>query len=126
MFGLFPEPRDRDEQIARRGQVLQLLHEDAIEPLVVAPGQDVGRVVGQAQDLEPLLGVVVEELPGERPLAQVLAEVRGVRAAAAVADHEDEPALDVAFVNEVGEFLHLGDVDLADLRCRRGRETGGG
>src|SRR4051812_5799998 len=55
-------PADGDEQIARTGQVLELLDEDAVEAFVVAPGEDIGRIVGEAQDAEPLLAVVVEIL----------------------------------------------------------------
>ena len=84
---------DGDQQVARAGQVLELLDEDAVEAFVVAPGQDVRRVVGQAQDAQAFLGVVVEVLAAQRALAQVLAEVRGVRAAAAVAAQEDNAAL---------------------------------
>src|SRR5262245_10531391 len=104
-------PADCDEQVARGGEVLQLLDEDPVEPLVVAPGQDVRGIVGQAEDLESLLGVVVEELAGERPLADVLADVGGVRPAPAVADDEDEPAGGVAVPHQVGELLHLRRVD---------------
>ena len=43
---------DGDEQVARAGQVLELLDEDAVEALVVAPGEDVRRVVGQAEDAQ--------------------------------------------------------------------------
>ena len=46
-----------------------------------------GGVVGEAQDLEPLL--VLEVAQGA--LGEVFAEVRGVGARAAVADDEDEP-----------------------------------
>ena len=73
--------RDRQQQVARRGQVLELLDEDPVVALVVGPGHDPGGVVGQAQDLEPLLVLEV----AERALGQVLAEVRGVGARAAVA-----------------------------------------
>src|SRR6185312_8590798 len=88
-----------------------LFGEDALEALVVAPGEDVRRVVGQADDAQPLLLVVVEVLSAERPLAEVLAEVGGVRAAAAVADDEDEATLLVAVINGVGQGLDLGRVD---------------
>ena len=111
MFGLLPEPLMAMSRSPGRGQVLELLDEDAIEALVVAPGEDVGRVVGQAEDAQPLLGVVVEVLAAQRALAEVLAEVRGVGAAAAVADDEDEAAALIAVVHGVRQRLDLGGVD---------------
>ena len=39
---------DGDEQVAGLGQVLELLDEDALETLIVGPGEDIRRVVGQA------------------------------------------------------------------------------
>src|SRR5262245_57238883 len=56
---------DGDEQISRAGDILQLLDEDAVEALVVGPGEDVGRVVGEAEDLEAFLLVVFEILAAE-------------------------------------------------------------
>ena len=56
-----------------------------------------------------------KSLRREGALAHVLAEVRGVRAAAAVADDEHEPARDVTLVDQVGELLHLGGVDAAEF-----------
>ena len=93
-------------------QVLELFDEDAVEALVVAPGEDVRRVVGQAEDAQALLAVVVEVLAAQRALAEVLAEVRGVRAAAAVAADENELAPHITIVNRVGQGLHLGRLDL--------------
>ena len=81
----------------------ELFDEDPVKALVVAPGQQVGRVVGQAEHAQALLAVVVEVGPGQRPLAEVLAEVRGVGAAAAVADEEDQAAVLVRFVDRLGQ-----------------------
>ena len=55
--------------------------------------------------------VVVEVLAAEGALAEVFAEVRGVRAAAAVADDEHGPAMFVAVVNGVGQGVDLGRVE---------------
>src|SRR5262245_49398180 len=41
---------DGDQQVAGTSQVLELLDKDAIEALVVAPGEDIGGVVGEAED----------------------------------------------------------------------------
>src|SRR5205823_1786619 len=76
---------------------------------------DVRRIVGQAEDTQPFLLVVVEILATQRPLAEVLAEMRGVGAGAAVADQEYESALLVARKDGVGEGLDLGGVDLLQL-----------
>ncbi len=60
---------------------------------------------------QALLVVVVEILAAEGSLAQVLAEVRGVGAAAAVADDEDEAPLLITFENGIGEDLHLARIN---------------
>ena len=67
---------NRQQQIAGRGEILQLLEEDPVIPFVVGPGHDAGGVVGQAQDFEPLL--VLEVAKGA--LRQILAQVRSIRA----------------------------------------------
>src|SRR5262249_16224207 len=72
--GAVARAADGDEQVARRRQVLELFDEDAVEALVVAPGQDVRGVVGQAEDAQPPLAVVVEVLAPQRALAEFLAE----------------------------------------------------
>src|SRR5439155_1081869 len=69
--------------------------------------------------------VVVEVFPPERAFAEVFAEVRRVGAATAVADHEDEPAFEVGHLNRVGEGLHLGRIEPAQLRGRPGEISGG-
>src|SRR5262249_25559792 len=102
---------DGDEQVARARQVLELLHEDAVEALVVGPGQDVRCVVGQAEDAEAFFLIVVVIFAGEGAFAEVFAEVRGVGTRAAVADDEDESALLIAIVDRVGESADLGGID---------------
>ena len=102
---------DRHEQVAGTGQVLQLLDEDALETLVVGPREDVRRVVGQAEDAQAFLLVVVEVLAAEGAFAHVFAEVRRVGAAAAVADHEDESALLIALPDVVGHCLNFAGID---------------
>ena len=57
------------------------------------------------------LVVVVEILAAERALAEVLAEVRGVGAAAAVAADEDHAAVAVAVIHDIGQGLDLRRVD---------------
>src|SRR5258707_365772 len=76
---------DGNEEIAGAGEILQLFDEDAIESFIVSPGQNIGRVIGQAENAETLLGVVVEIFSTDRSLAHVLAKVRGVGTAASVA-----------------------------------------
>ena len=127
--GTVARAADGDEQVAGAGQVLQLLHEDAVEALVVAPGEDVRRVVGQAEDAETLFRVVVEVLAAQRSLADVLAEMRGVRAAAAVADQEDEAVALVTRIHEVRQGFDFGGIDaeqfLGDpFQKRQGVELG--
>src|SRR5262249_11331239 len=84
---------------------------DALEALVVAPGEDVGRVVGQAEDADALLRVVVEIFATERALADVFAKVRRVGTAAAVAAHEDESALAIGVVHHVSQSLYFTGVE---------------
>ena len=100
-----------DEQIAGAGEILELFDEDAVEPLVVAPGENVGGVVGEAEHLEAFFLIVFEVLAAQRTLPQVFTEVGGIGAAAAVAADEDEAVGAVAFVDEVGKLLDLLDVD---------------
>ncbi len=106
---------DRNQEIAGVGQVFELFDEDAVEAFVVAPGQELGRVIGQAEDAEPFLGVVVEIFPAKRAFAEVLTEMRGIGAATAVADDEDGAVFYIAFVDGVRQGLHLGGIDLAQL-----------
>src|SRR5262249_61776592 len=95
-------------------QVLHLLDEDAVEALVVAPGEDVRRVIGQAEDADALL-LALEVLPAQGALADVLAEVAGVRPAAAIADDKDKAVALIAVVDRVGQRLHLDRVDAQEL-----------
>src|SRR5207253_3531409 len=50
--GTVARATDADEQVPGAGQVLELLDEDALKAFVIAPGKNVGRVVGQAEDAE--------------------------------------------------------------------------
>ena len=109
--GAVARARDRQQQVAGRGEVLELFDEDPVVALVVGPGHDPGGVVGQAQDLEPLL--VLEVAQGA--LGQVLAEVRGVGPRAAVAADEDEAAGVVGRLDQVADPLDLGQVEPLDL-----------
>jgi len=74
--GAVAGPRDGDEQVTGAGEVLELFDEDAVEALVVTPGEDVGGVVGQAQHLQAPLRFEV----AQRALGQILTQVRGIRA----------------------------------------------
>ena len=112
--------RDRQQDVAGRGEVLELFEEDPVVAFVVGPGHDAGRVVGQAQDLEPLLVFEV----AERALGQVFAEVRGVRARAAVADDEDKPAVVVGGFDQLADLLDLGRIELLDLAADDGQVFG--
>ncbi len=103
---------DGHEEIAFRSQVLELFHEDAIKAFVVTPGQNIRRVVREAQDLQSLFCVVIEKLACQRAFAHVLAKVGGVRAAATVADHKDKSPSFVAFVDHFRELLDLCRVDV--------------
>src|SRR6516225_2851186 len=99
-----------NEQIAGAGQVFQLLDKYAIESLVVAPGQNVWRIVGQTENAQTLLPIVIEVFATKSSLAEVLAEVRRIGTAAAVADHEHEAAAAIAIINGVGQLLDLGRI----------------
>src|SRR5688500_7634926 len=50
--GAVARAADGDEQIARLAEILELLDEDAFEIRIVGPGEDVRRIVGQAEDAE--------------------------------------------------------------------------
>ncbi len=106
--------------------VSQLFDEDAVVAGVVGPGEDVGCVVGEAEDFEPL-GVGVGE---RRAFAEIFAQVRGVGAGAAVADDVDESARVVALIDGAGEILHCSVIKLThlsfdelDVRLRMQRGT---
>ena len=109
--GTVARARNRQQQIAGRRQVFQLLEEDAVVTLVVGPGHDAGGVVGQAEDAEPLL--VLEVAQGA--FRQIFAEVRGIRPGAAVADDEDEPARAIGRLDQFGHLLNLGRVEPTDF-----------
>src|SRR5712692_2498170 len=51
-IGAIARPADGNEQIAGASQVFELLDEDALEPLVVTPSENIRRVVGQAEDAQ--------------------------------------------------------------------------
>ncbi len=106
---------DGDEQIAGTSKVLQLLDEDALEPLVVAPCEDIRRIVGQAEDADALLFVVVEIFAPERAFADVFAEMRGIRSTPAVADDKDKSIALVTIVHQVGQAFNLGPIDAKQL-----------
>src|SRR5262249_18011893 len=99
-------------QIARTGQVLELLDKDAVESFVVAPREDIGCVVGEAQNAQAFLGVIIKVLAAEGAFAHVFAKVRRIGATAAVADDEDEAALQIALVNHVRERVDFLWIDL--------------
>ena len=112
--------RDGEQNVAGRSEILQLLEEDPVVAFVIGPGHDAGGVVGQAQDLEPLL---VFEI-AKRALGQIFAEVRGVGARTAVAADEDEPAFVVSGFDELRDFLDLGRIELLDLAADDGEVFG--
>lgn len=109
--GAVARARDRHQHIAGASEVFQLLDEDPLEALVVGPGQNVRGVVGQTQDPQSRLIVIVEILPTQRAFAQVLTEVRGAGSGAAVADDKDQPPSQPAFVHAVSQALQLVGVD---------------
>ena len=99
---------DREQDCTRVCKVLQLLDEDTVVAQIVSVREDARRVVSQAHHLEPFLLVKVME----RPLPQVLTEVRSVRARPAVPDDEYEPIVLVRLRQEVDQCLDLCKVDL--------------
>ena len=108
MLGLLPEPlmaRSRSRGLAR---FLSCSTKTCSETLVVAPGQDVRRVVGQADDTNPFLGVVVEILRGWCPWPMSSQKCEALAAAAAVAADKDHPAAAVTVVHHVGQVLDSG------------------
>src|SRR5207237_5238258 len=102
---------DRDEQVAGTRQILQLLHKHTLKSFVVAPGENVRRVVGQTEDAQPSHTVAIKILATQRPLAEIFTEMRRIRTAAAVATKKNEPLLHIAVVNGVGQRLDLGRVE---------------
>ncbi len=98
-----PRTRYRQQQVPGRSQVFQLLQEDAVVTLVVGPGHDARGVVGQAQDAQTLLVFKV----AQGAFRQVFAQVRSIRARAAVADDEDKAALIVRGLDQLAHLLGL-------------------
>jgi hypothetical protein len=82
-----------DQHVVCRGKILELLDEDGLEALIVAPGQNGGDVIGQADDLESLPRRIRKVGPLERRLGEVFANVRGIGSASAVAAEEHKPPL---------------------------------
>src|SRR5437588_11968379 len=70
-IGTVARAADGNEQVARTSQVLELFDKDTIEALVVAPGKNVRRVIGQAQHAQAFLLIVLEVLTAKRSLAEV-------------------------------------------------------
>src|SRR5205085_7634516 len=86
------------------------------------------RVVGETENAQTFLVVVFKVLAAQGALAEVFAEMGAIRAAAAVADEENEASLFIAFIDGVSESFHLGGIDsqqflpgpfekLADVQC---------
>ena len=69
---------DRNQDIPFRGKVLQLLDENAIKTFVVTPGENIGGVIGQTEDLQPLPCVVREVFTVQRAFSEIFAEMRTV------------------------------------------------
>ena len=101
---------DREQHCTRPCKVLELLDEDAVVAQIVTIREDVRRVVGQTHHPEPLLLVKVME----RPLPQVLTEMRSVRARPAVPDDKYEAIVPVRLRQEVDQCLDLCKVDLLE------------
>ena len=114
---------DGNQQVAGRGEVFQLLDEDALKPFVVGPSENVGRVVGQAEDAQPRLGVVVVIFAADGAFAGIFAKVRGVRPTAAVADDEHHRPATVGVVHGVAQRLDLGRIDRVISRAARSRNA---
>lgn len=117
---------DGDQHVAWGGEVFQLFDKNSVEAFVVGPSQNVRRVVSQAENPHPFFVVVVQVVRQfETPFADVFAKMGGVRAAAAVADDEDEPAVLVGLVHEVGQGLQFRRVDPGHFLGHLGHILGG-
>jgi hypothetical protein len=113
--GAVARAADSDAEVAGRAVIHQLLDKDLVVTHVVAHGQDPAEVVGQAHDLEPLLALILQVLGLKRALAQVLADVGGRGARAAVAEDVDELLVLPGLVSQVGPGLDLLLVDALQL-----------
>ena len=102
---------DRQQQVAGRRQVLELLQEDPIIALIVGPGHDSRSVVREAQNLQPLLILEV----AEGALREVLAEMRRVGARTTVADDEDETTGIIRLFDQVVDVFDKGGVKPLDF-----------
>ena len=111
MFGLLPEPLMAMSRSPALARFFSCSTKTRSKPSSLPQARMYGRVVGQAEDAQAFLAVVVEILAAQRALAEVFAEMRGVRAAAAVADDEDEAAAAVAVKDGVGQRLNLGRIN---------------
>jgi len=92
---------DPHDDVARRGEVLQLLDEDRFVIDVVGDREDPRQAVGKRHDLELLLGTEAGAL------VQIAGQVRGGCRAAAVAQQEDGLLPLVSVFQDVGDRVDL-------------------
>ena len=104
MLGLLPEPEMASSRSPGEARFFSCSTKMRSYPSSLAQAMMPGGVVGQAQDPQPLLVFKV----AQGALRQVFAEMRGIRARAAVADDEDEPALVVGGFDQLTHLLGLG------------------
>ena len=73
--GAIPRSTNRDQKVAGLGKVLELLDENAVKPFVISPRENVRRVVGEADDAQAFLAVILKIFAAQRSFAQVLAKM---------------------------------------------------
>src|SRR5262245_4736731 len=120
---------DGEEQVALGPVIHELLDENLVVAAVVADSEQPAGIVGQAEDLEPLFGFIIEIVGPQGALAKILSHMAGGGSAATVADDEDEAAVLPGIVNQVGPFLDVWLAQAGDLAIEAldiGREIEGG
>ena len=101
---------EREQQVARTSEVLELLDEDVLVREIVRERRDPGDVVGEREDAEPPIARV------RRALAEIDGEVRRGRGAPAIADDEH---LRVAIARVAHRVDDAGDLLVRQRADRR-------
>ena len=115
MFGLLPEPLMAMSRSPGPARFLSCSTKTRSKPSSLPQARMYGVLSVRLRMRKRFFVVVVEVLAAQRALADVLAEVGGVGAAAAVADHENETVALVTGIHGVRQGLDLGGVDAEQL-----------
>src|SRR5205807_352479 len=110
-IGAVSAPADGQQRSAGRGEILQLFDEHAVEACVVSPREDIGGIIGEAEDPQTPHLIVAEVFAPQGILPDVGAKMRCIRAASAVAADVHEPFPLPGRKHVPGQSLDLLEVD---------------